>query len=124
MSDSDYDAYEDYRTGCELLDRGDHHAAIYPLTRARDFDPGKASVREALGRAYFGAQRYSDAVGEFEAVVEISPVNDYALFCLGRSLQKLGKHSDACQPLAIAACMRPERDDYVAYRDASRRLAA
>ncbi|MFM8763037.1 MAG: tetratricopeptide repeat protein [Solirubrobacterales bacterium] len=118
------DAYEDYRSGCDLLESGDHHAAILPLARARDFDPGKASVREALGRAYFGAQRYRDAAGEFEAVVEISPVNDYALFCLGRSLQKLGQHGKACQPLAIAACLRPERGDYVAYRDASRRLAA
>ena len=117
-------AYEDYRSGCRLLESGDHHAAILPLSRARDFDPGKASVREALGRALFGAQRYREAAAEFEAVVEISPVNDYALFCLGRSLQKLGQHSDACQPLAIAACLRPERDDYVAYRDASRRLAA
>lgn len=117
-------AYEDYRSGTELLENGDHHAAIVALERAREFDPAKASVREALGRAYFGAQRYRDAAAEFQAAVDISPVNDYALFCLGRSLQKLGQHFDACQPLAIAACMRPERGDYVAYRDAARRHAA
>ncbi|MBU3673949.1 MAG: tetratricopeptide repeat protein [Acidobacteria bacterium] len=117
-------AYEDYRSGSQLLESGDNHAAIVALERARDFDPGKASVREALGRAYFGAQRYRDAATEFQAAVDISPVNDYALFCLGRSLQKLGQHSEACQPLAIAACMRPDRGDYVAYRDAARRLAA
>lgn len=118
------DAYEDYRSGCDLLDRGDHHAAILPLSRARDFDPEKASVREALGRAFFGAQRYRDAVIEFQAVVDRSPVNDYAHFCLGRSLQKLGRHSEARRPLAVAACLRPERTDYVAYRDASRRMVA
>ena len=117
-------AYEDYRSGSQLLESGDNHAAIVALERARDFDPGKASVREALGRAYFGAQRYRDAATKFQAAVDISPVNDYALFCLGRSLQKLGQHSEACQPLAIAACMRPDRGDYVAYRDAARRLAA
>jgi tetratricopeptide (TPR) repeat protein len=121
---SEFSAYEDYRSGSALLENGDNHAAIVALERARQSDPGKASVREALGRAYFGAQRYREAADEFQAAVDISPVNDYALFCLGRSLQKLGHHSEACQPLAIAACMRPERGDYVAYRDAARRLAA
>ena len=52
--------------------------------------PGKASVREALGRALFGAQRYAEAAEEFRAVAEGAPTNDYALFCLGRCLQLLG----------------------------------
>ena len=54
-----------------------------PLSRARDLEPDKASIREALGRALFGAQRYGEAAEEFEAVVEHAPTNDYALFCLG-----------------------------------------
>ena len=66
-----------------------------PLARARELEPDKASVREALGRALFGAQRYSEAAAEFEAVVEHAPTNDYALFCLGRSLQLLGQHAEA-----------------------------
>lgn len=121
---SDASAYDSYRSGLELLEQGDHHAAIIALARAREVEPEAASVREALGRAFFGAHRYRDAAIEFQAVVDGAPTNDYALFCLGRSLQLLGAHDDARRPLALAACLRPERDDYRAYRDAARRLAS
>ncbi|MEA2272942.1 MAG: hypothetical protein QOI98_1650 [Solirubrobacteraceae bacterium] len=112
--------YDLFRRGTELLELGDYHAAVVPLARARDNDPDKASIREALGRALFRAQRYEQAVVEFAAVVENAPTNDYALFCLGRSLQQLGRHAEACRPLALAACLRPERSDYRLYRERAR----
>ena len=31
--------YDLYQRGCELLDHGDHQAAIVPLTKARDLEP-------------------------------------------------------------------------------------
>ena len=65
-------------------------------------------------------QRYEDAAAEFQAIVERAPTNDYALFCLGRCLQLLGRHAEARQPLALAACMRPNRSDYRLYRDRAR----
>lgn len=114
-------AYDLFRNGTELLERGDCHAATVPLSRARDLEPGKASVREALGRALFGAQRYEEAAAEFRAVADGAPTNDYALFCLGRSLQLLGRHAEARHPLALACCLRPERADYRRYRDQARR---
>jgi Flp pilus assembly protein TadD len=115
--------YDLYRRGCELLRHGDYQAAIVPLTRAREQEPGKASIREALGRALFHAQRYEDAAGEFRAIAEQSPTNDYALFCLGRSMQQLGRHREAQHPLALACSLRPERRDYAVYRDRARRAA-
>ena len=121
---ADASAYDSYRSGLELLEQGDHHAAVVALTRAREVEPEAASVREALGRALFGAHRYREAAAEFQAVVDGAPTNDYALFCLGRALQLLGAHNDARRPLALAACLRPERADYRAYRDAARRLAS
>ena len=121
---SDPLAYESYRSGLALLECGDHHAAVVALMRAREVEPDAAMVRESLGRALFGAHRYREAAIEFQAVVDGAPTNDYALFCLGRCLQLLGAHDDARRPLALAACLRPERDDYRAYRDAARRLAS
>ncbi len=121
---ADASAYDSYRSGLELLEQGDDHAAVVALTRAREVEPEAASVREALGRALFGAHRYREAAAEFQAVVDGAPTNDYALFCLGRALQLLGAHNDARRPLALAACLRPERADYRAYRDAARRLAS
>ena len=121
---ADASAYDSYRSGLELLEQGDDHAAVVALTRAREVEPEAASVREALGRALFGAHRYREAAAEFQVVVDGAPTNDYALFCLGRALQLLGAHNDARRPLALAACLRPERADYRAYRDAARRLAS
>jgi TolA-binding protein len=115
--------YDLYKRGCELLEHGDHMAAIVPLRRARAQEPGKASIREALGRALFHAQRYEDAAAEFGAVAEQTPTNDYALFCLGRAMQQLGRHREACHPLAVACSLRPERRDYRLYRDRARRAA-
>jgi tetratricopeptide (TPR) repeat protein len=116
--------YDLYTRGCDLLEHGDHMAAIVPLTRARELEPDKASIREALGRALFHAQRYERAAEEFEAITETAPTNDYALFCLGRSMQLLGRHREACHPLALACSLRPTRADYRLYRERARRDAA
>jgi Flp pilus assembly protein TadD len=113
--------YELYQRGCELLEHGDHQAAVVPLSKARNLEPDKTSIREALGRALFHAQRYEGAAAEFEAVAARAPTNDYALFCLGRSLQLLGRHREARNPLALACSLRPERRDYRLYRDRARR---
>ena len=118
------DVYELYQRGTRLLEAGHNHQATVPLMRARDLAPDKTSIREALGRALFGAQRYEQAATEFEAVIDRAPTNDFALFCLGRSLQLLGRHAEARRPLALAACMQPGRSDYRIYRDRARARAA
>jgi Flp pilus assembly protein TadD len=118
------DVYELYTRGTELLEAGHNHQATIPLARARDLDPDKTSIREALGRALFGAQRYEQAAAEFEAVIDRAPTNDFALFCLGRCLQQLGRHAEARKPLAQAAGMQPGRPDYRFYRDRARARAA
>jgi tetratricopeptide (TPR) repeat protein len=115
--------YDLYRRGSALLDHGDHQAAIIPLSKARDLEPDSASIREALGRALFHAQRYAGAAAEFEAIASRAPTNDYALFCLGRSMQLMGRHREACQPLALACSLAPGRADYRLYRDRARRDA-
>jgi Flp pilus assembly protein TadD len=117
-------AYELFQAGTRLLEDGDFHAAAVPLARARDLEPDKASIREALGRALFGSGRYAEAAEEFSRVAEHAPTNDYALFCLGRSLQLMGRHAEARRPLALACNLRPERADYREYRDRARRRAA
>ena len=113
--------YALFRRGSSLLEAGDHDAALVPLEQARGFEPDKTSIREALGRAYFHAGRYAAAGEEFAAVVERAPVDDYAHFCLGRALEKTGRLAEARRHLTLAACLRPDRADYRAYRD---RIAA
>ena len=61
------------RRGSALLESGDFAAATVPLERARDLEPDKTSIREALGRAYFRSGRFEQAREEFAAVVEQAP---------------------------------------------------
>ena len=112
-----------YRRGSDLLEHGDFSAAAIPLEKAREMEPEKSSIREALGRAYFRTGRYAAAAGEFQAVVDRYPVNDFAHFCLGRSLEKIGRTREARKHLALAASLRPERADYRIYRDLLRHAA-
>lgn len=115
-ADQGESAYELFQEGIELLKRKDGVAARAPLERAKQLQPDKMSIAEALGRAYFYAGEYAKAAVEFGCVVERNPVDDYAQFCLGRSLQKLGRISAARQHFAMAAELRPDRSDYRRYR--------
>jgi Flp pilus assembly protein TadD len=104
-----------YRRGIELLEERDFEHATEPLEEAARRAPEKASVREALGRAYFRSGRFAEAAVEFKAVVEKHAVDDYAHFCLGRALAKTGEMERARHHLALARNLRPERRDYSFY---------
>lgn len=114
------DAYDRFQEGSRLLDSGSAHAAIVALERARDLEPDKGSIREALARAYFRSQRVGEARVEFEKVLELDPVNDYAHFGLGLCLLRSGDRAGALGHLKIATIMRP---DLEAYQDALRRAS-
>jgi Flp pilus assembly protein TadD len=109
--------YELFTRGSALLEAEDFAAAAIPLEHARNLEPDKTSIREALGRAYFRSGHFEKARKEFEAVVERSPVNHYAQFCLGRSLENTGRRREASRHAALAAGMRPDRADYRELRD-------
>jgi tetratricopeptide (TPR) repeat protein len=126
MSDDreEYEVYDLFKRGTQLLESGDFNAAAVPLERASRLEPDKGSIREALGRAYFRSGRYAKARDEFAAVVERYPTNDFALFCLGRACELTGDRREARKHLTLAANLRPDRADYRAYRDRIRRKAA
>jgi tetratricopeptide (TPR) repeat protein len=113
----EHDAYALFQRGISLLEEAHWAQAAVPLEKAKRLEPDKTSIREALGRAYFRSGHYRRAAGEFEAVVERNPANDYAHFCLGRSFEKLGDKLAASRHLSLAAGMRPDREDYRRYRD-------
>ena len=106
------DSYTAFQEGTRLLEGGNVHAAVISLEEARALEPSKGSVREALARAYFRSGRYSAAESEFQAAVEIDPVNDYAHFGLGLCRLKAGDRDLARGHLRLAVVMRPDNDDY------------
>jgi Flp pilus assembly protein TadD len=115
------EAYARFQEGSRLLESGNTHAAVVALERARDLEPEKGSIREALARAYFRSQRVEAARAEFEKVLELDPVNDYAHFGLGMCLLRKGDRAAARGHLKMATIMRPEEE---AYQDALRQATA
>ena len=69
--------------------------ASVSLEKAKRREPDKASIREALGIAYFRMQRYQEAESEFRVMVDLSPADDYAHYGLARCLEKLGRNDEA-----------------------------
>jgi len=82
------------------------------LERARDAAPRHGSVREALGRAYYGAGRPAAAGAEFAEAIEIDPTNDYAHFGLALCLARGGERTRALGHLRLAIAMRPGNPVY------------
>lgn len=105
-------AYRAFQEGSRLLASHDVHAAAVALERARDLEPDKGSIREALGRAYLSQGRVARARAEFARAVEIDPVNDYALFGLGLAALRGGDRVAARRHLKLANAMRPDNEDY------------
>ena len=65
------------------------------LEQARQLEPAKSSVREALARAYFRTGRFAAAEQEFIATLDIEPVNDYAQYGVGLCRLKAGDRAQA-----------------------------
>ena len=81
--------------------------ATVPLEKAKRLEPDKASIREALGIAYFRLRRWDEAEAEFRAVLELSPTDDYAHYALGRALEKQGRDAEANGHYKLASSMSP-----------------
>ncbi len=108
------DAYELFQEGRARLRNGLTAQATVPLERAKRLEPGKASIREALGIAYFRLRRWSDAEREFRAVLDLSPTDDYAHYALGRTLEHQGRAAEANRHYKLASSMVPDREQYAA----------
>jgi Flp pilus assembly protein TadD len=86
--------------------------ATVALEKAKRREPDKASIREALGIAYFRIRRYDEAAAEFRTALELSPVNDYAHYALGRCLEKQGRQAEANGHYKLASSLRPGSEQY------------
>jgi Flp pilus assembly protein TadD len=106
------EAYELFQGGRSRLRKGMNAQATVPLERAKRLEPDKASIREALGIAYFRLRRWGEAETEFRAVLDLSPVDDYAHYALARTLEKQGREAEANGHYKLASSMNPGNDSY------------
>ena len=101
-------AYDLFQRGHALLD-GRHFAqAAIVLERANRLEPGKGSILEALGRAYFNSGQAERARASFEALLEIDPSSHYAHYAFGQCLKRLGQVDRARTHLRLAVALSPD----------------
>jgi Flp pilus assembly protein TadD len=106
-------AYDLFREGQKRLRAGMTAQATVPLEKAKKLEPAKASIREALGIAYFRLARWRDAELEFRTIVEeLSPTDHYAHYALGRALEHQGKTAEANGHYKLASSMKPGSETY------------
>jgi Flp pilus assembly protein TadD len=107
------DAYELFREGQKRLRTGLTAQATVPLEKAKRLEPQKASIREALGIAYFRLARWKEAEQEFRTITdELDPTDDYAHYALGRALEQQGRAAEANGHYKLASSMKPGSDQY------------
>ena len=110
---------DDHESAYELLQRGQdlllqrHFAqAATVLERADRAEPGKASILEALGRAYYNSGQHERSRETFSKLLELDPSAHYAHFALGQSLKQLGRREEARTHLKLAVALSPDSTIY------------
>jgi tetratricopeptide (TPR) repeat protein len=112
MANERESAYELFRRGSRLL--AEHHpgAAAVVLERALRLEPGKASILEALGRAYYNQGQPALAAERFRQIIDRDPVAHYSHFGLGLAYRRLGDVRGALRHLKLAVALKPDTEDY------------
>ncbi len=105
-------AYYHFKTAKKLARENNFIKAIMHLEKAKHSEPKKASIREALARAYYNCGFYAPAAKNFQKALEIDAANDFAYYGLGMSLAKLGMIKKAVGQLKIAVTMKPQFKEY------------
>src|SRR2546423_3050182 len=101
------ETYDLFQQGRRHLAKGMAAQATVPLEKAKRLEPAKASIREALGIAYFRIHRWAEAESEFRKMLELSPADDYAHYALGRCLEKQGRAAEANGHYKLASSQWP-----------------
>jgi tetratricopeptide (TPR) repeat protein len=106
-SDDRESAYELLQRGQALLKERHFAQAATVLERADRAEPGRGSILEALGRAYYNSGQHDRSRDAFERLLELDPSAHYAHFALGQSLKQLGRRSEARTHLRLAVALSP-----------------
>ncbi|HEU4918097.1 MAG TPA: tetratricopeptide repeat protein [Candidatus Limnocylindrales bacterium] len=105
-------AYELLQRGHALLKQRHYSQAAIVLERAARLEPGKGSILEALGRAYYNSGQHDRSRDTFAELLEVDPSAHYAHYALGQSLKQLGRPKEARTHLRLAVALSPSSKLY------------
>ena len=107
-------AYELLQRGHDLLKKRHYAAAAIVLERAARIEPRKASILEAMGRAFYNSGQHDRSRATFAELLDIDPSAHYAHYALGQSLKQLGRTKEARTHLKLAVALSPTSKLYSA----------
>jgi predicted Zn-dependent protease len=114
------DLLAEYQRATVFFEAGDPRGAARILEPILAAEPGNAGVRLLLARAYFHSAQLTRAEEQLRILVERDPTDHYALFVLGRTLERLSRPAEALPHLRMASVMHPNEE----YEQTVRRVAA
>ena len=82
------EAYELFQEARGLLRERRHREAVSLLERVKVMEPGRGSVLETLGIAYYNCGDHGLARRAFEEALEVDPTNHFARYGLSRCLYR------------------------------------
>lgn len=100
-------AYGLLQRGQALIRQRHHAQAAVVLERAARLEPGRGSILESLGRAYYNSGQHERARETFEELLELDPSAHYAHYALGQAHKQLGRRREARTHLRIAVALNP-----------------
>lgn len=106
------EAYDLFQEGKKLIGSRRPREAVDLLRKAKELEPGRGSILEALGIAYFNSGQTILACQEFEEALEVDPTNHFARFGLGCCLYRQGRLAEAVGQVKLALVMAPHVDLY------------
>jgi Flp pilus assembly protein TadD len=96
-----------FRHAEALVERRRPLDALKALEPLLDAESDKPSVQLLAGRAYFHSAQLRRAERALTRVLELDPTDHYARFLLGRTLQRVGRFTEALAQLRMASAMHP-----------------
>ena len=103
------DLLADYRRATMFFETGDPTGAARLLEPIVEAEPGNASVRQLLARAYFQSAQLNRAEEQLRELVDRDPSDHYAHHVLGRTLERLNRHGRAAAPAHRGGHVRGQR---------------
>jgi Tfp pilus assembly protein PilF len=93
-----------------MFETGDPLGAARLLEPIVTAEPSNAAARLLLARSYFHSAQLRRAEAQLRILIERDPTDHYALFVLGRTLERMGRPADALRQFRIAAAMHRQEE--------------
>jgi Flp pilus assembly protein TadD len=123
MSGDALETFEAFRRAESLVAQRRPLDALAVLAPVLDAEPDKSSVHLLAGRAYLNSAQLRRAEMAFRRVIELDPTDHYALFALGKTLQRMTRLAEAQTQLRLAVAMHPDPVYQEALGEVSARIA-